>query len=354
MITVTDINTIWRIKPFMALSQSTHVTGVSPRQWLKGDPAWLPKEPSTLAISRISLPPGWASRFAGYSARRIFDVLERNGTDRLFITSPHYLPLARIAAPSMSLHYYCSDDYSQYDGWGGTRIESKETELVALCDRSFFVSRHLVEKAVKCGANPAVLQVSPNATDLDQFGRWSDSNHAAVRKFLGSLKRPVVGVVGAINLRIDFELLNACVELEEVGSLLLVGPISPGFASSSLERLTTHPKCVMTGERPHGEIPAWMEEIDVALIPYSDTPFNLSCSPMRLFDHLAAGKPIVATSACDQIREFDDHLCRGESLEEVLELIRKQCRDPLSPSREPDFLAGISWQNRAKSILDSL
>jgi hypothetical protein len=44
-----------------------------------------------------------------------------------------------------------------------------------------------------------------------------------------------------------------------------------------------------------------MAGIDIAVIPYARSDFNHFCSPMRLWDHLAIGQPILATDACDQV-----------------------------------------------------
>lgn len=355
MIAVTDINAIWRIKPFEALAQLLPVTGLSPRRWFGADPEVLGSASRSLAVLPVSLPPGWASRGENFSARLLLRRLRSLKADSLFVTTPHYLPLARRAAREMAVYYYCSDDYAEYAGWGGQAVEESERELITHCKACFFVSSTLAGKAVRVlGADPSKVHVSPNATDLSVGSEAPPALEGDGEEILGRLVRPVVGVVGALNDRIDFELLLECARLKEVGTLLLVGPSASQIDSASWGALKAHPKCVITGARPHREIAAWMREIDVALIPYADTKLNRACSPMRLFDHLVSGKPIVATSACDQVSDYDTFLSRGADRAGVLDLVRKQCPDPVAVARSPEFLQGLTWNERAKFIASHL
>jgi len=118
------------------------------------------------------------------------------------------------------------------------------------------------------------------------------------------LDGPVFGVVGVFNERIDYGFLEQLAASSEIGSLALVGPIMPGSdESGAIERLRTNPKIHWFGARPHEEIHAWMAGLDIAVIPYARSDFNHFCSPMRLWDHLAIGQPILATKACSQIAD---------------------------------------------------
>ena len=84
----------------------------------------------------------------------------------------------------------------------------------------------------------------------------------------------------------------------------MVGPVASESQKSVSTLMAGSEKVVMIGFRPHGELAAWQQLLDVALIPYRANEFNRFCSPMRLFDHMAAARPIVATSACPQVRAF--------------------------------------------------
>lgn len=351
MLSVADINTLWRIKPFEALSRLCPVTGLSPRRWCGADPECLASAAPSLPIARIGLPPGWASRLATLSAPRILRRIRTLGSQGLFVTSPHYLPLVRLAVREMPVYYYCSDDYSTYEGWGGTALELAEAELIRHCRRSFFVSRVLAEKAIrKLGADPSRVSVSPNATSGEFLKRHRIADHPDISTLLGPLRRPILGVIGAINDRLDFDLLLAAANLREVGTLLLVGPVAEEIRTKTWNTLREHPKCRITGGRPHSEIPVWMQGIDVALIPYAKTPLNHACSPMRLFDHLASGKPIVAGTACDQLREYRDVVSCGDTPEAILNSLRAQCTQPAPPPAEEVHLSGLTWESRAQSI----
>lgn len=355
MLAVADINAIWRIKPFVALSRFLPVAGLSPRRCFAPDPDCLTMSSPGMSILRIGLPPGWASRLAPLVAGSLLRRIRSVGASGLFVTSPHYLSLARLAAKEMPVYYYCSDDYSTYAGWGGEAVEAAETELMTHCRRSFFVSRFLAEKAVHIlGTDPSHVEVSPNATEDEFFQNRQISVDSEMAAILGGCRPPVLGVIGAINERLDFELLLACANQPEVGTLLLVGPVAFGIRSTSWKAVASHPKVILSGARPHREIPAWMRAIDVALIPYAKSPLNRACSPMRLFDHLASGKPIVATSACAQIEEFDEHLSRGGNHSEVLELVRQQCLAPSVRQEEESFLSSLTWRSRAQFIFDRL
>ena len=244
----------------------------------------------------------------------------------IVVTQPQYLPLLKLARDHVPTFYYCSDDYTQYSGWGGESILETESELVRLATHSFFVSSALAQRAIEMyGANPDTVSVSPNATDDSFLTPAPAEQIQALLSQHPQLKRPIVGVVGAINERLDFELLLAAAGLPEVGTLLLIGPVAEDIAYPAWLSLKTHPRCVVVGPKPHAELPRWMQLLDLALIPYRDNPLNVSCSPMRLFDHLASGNPIIASNACQQLGAFRDQVVIFQNSAELLNRVARFC-----------------------------
>ena len=260
---------------------------------------------SALRRLPIMLPPGWASSTAAVSQRFLsLRILLAAGSPRtrvcVVLTSPAYVVLARVLKGKACLIYYCADDYRSYVNWGGSRVAELESELVQICEHSFFVSDALRERAIsEYGLRPERTSTSMNATEtrfLDED--WENSP-------ISTTGGATVGVIGWVNERIDISLLEKICTLEEVRSLILVGPIAPSVQAEA-DKLRKNPKCRIQGLVAHDQLHNWTRQFDIAVIPFSTVPLNHYCSPMRLFDHMASGVPIIATPACDQIKRFDD------------------------------------------------
>jgi len=366
LIAVADINTLWRKRPFEALASLAPVLGLAPRDmrqaWRAGARKTVASEVLQLIECPVTLPPGWATRFTGWTARQLWRkaraVAASHGSELkgLVVTSPHYLELVRRARSSVPTFYYCSDDYSQYEGWGGEAILKQEAELVSSVAHSFFVSRLLAERAIeKYGIHRDNVSVSPNATDDSFLKPVSAERIQALLNQFPRLRRPIVGVVGGINDRLDFELLNQCAALTSVGGVVLVGGVDPACASEALARLQRNPRCVFVGQRPHEELPTWMQMLDVALIPYRDTLLNRACSPMRLYDHLAAGRSIVATNICEQISEFSGLLAVCPDAGSFIARVDNECsghrnRSATDVSAMKEIATSHFWSQRAAGI----
>lgn len=364
MIAIVDINTIWRRRPFEALAHQIPVLGFSPRDFRsKLHCSHIETKRSLTDGFReypIVLPPGWASKFSFLTAWLIWRralLIANLGDSRLeglVVTSPHYLSLSRRASKYVPTFYYCSDDYSQYERWGGDVMIEKEAELVRLAKHSFFVSQKLADRAVKnYGVSADRVSVYPNAADDVFLEQVQSIQMDALLDAHPNLQRPIIGVVGGINSRLDFELLNACVSSPAVGSLVMVGAIDPTCSDSELARLQENPKCVFVGHRPHEELPIWMQVLDVALIAYRDTPLNRACSPMRLFDHLASGRSIVANSVCEQICSFSQWVNIGKDSKEVVRLVENECMRVNTRERNSSLLEVAkdhTWSRRADCL----
>jgi glycosyltransferase involved in cell wall biosynthesis len=309
-----DINTLWRRRPFEALAQATSVLGLAPMDplvaWRKH--RWPLRQISGACDAHFSLLPvlmlpGWASGRATKVLPRLWMKAlawcQARGEkpQGLFVTSPHYLPLVAAACNEVPCYYYCSDDYRSYSGWSGDEMKEKEGALMSQVDHAFFVSQPLAERAVADYGMPnAKVSVSMNATEELFMQPVEAAEIRAIFDTNPRLRRPVAGVIGGVNDRLDFDLLLACAELPELGTLLFVGAVEDS-RSQALRRIRQHPKCLFVGKQPHAELPSWLQLLDVALMPYRHTEFNRLCSPMRLFDHLASGRSIVATDGCPQV-----------------------------------------------------
>ena len=343
MIAQFDVNTIWRRKFGQALQRRKPDTLLfDPRAWHAAGA--LPDEEG---LSPVSLPPGWATRTASLGMPLLMHrakalAAARGGSiDTAIFTSFHYLPFARRLRDRARILYYCSDDYRGYAGWGGDGAIAREAELCRIATLSIFVSAALRDRAVaEYGLDPAACVVAPNASEP----RFIATTQRPPE--LAALPGPVFGTVGMFNDRIDFGFLDRLAKSDEVGSLALVGPMQDcPDPDGAIARLRANPKVHWFGARPHGEIHAWMAGIDIAVIPYAPTQFNHFCSPMRLWDHLAIGQPIIATDACDQIARQTGVLviAPGDALDRAI----CSAKTAAAAGRHPNL---ESWDDRVASI----
>ena len=342
MIAQFDVNTIWCRKFGQALRRRYPDTLLfSPRSFFESE-APTPEQ----GVISVALPRSWWNWTAfvsmpllAHRARAL--AATRGGTiDTAIFTSFNFLPLARKLGGQARIIYYCFDDYRSYAafaGWGREGVIAWESGLCRLASLSVFVSAALRDRAVaEYGLDPAACVVVPNASE-PRFTAETLRPHE-----LADLPGPIFGTVGVFNDRIDFGFLDRLANSAEVGSLALVGPMQDcPDTDGAIARLRDNPKVHWFGARPHDEIHTWMAGIDIAVIPYARTQLNYFCSPMRLWDHLAIGQPIIATDACDQLAWRDGVfvVASGDSLDQSITRAKSAAAGGRRPHLE-------SWDDR--------
>jgi glycosyltransferase involved in cell wall biosynthesis len=364
----------WIRKPFEALAEHARVVAVTPKDpmvWLRtrGNKNQAHRVPvGNFKTSSLLAPFGWASWSASAFQPALWrralasnDLTERD-VQAVFVASPHYFPLVRDVVERVPVYYYAVDSYRDYPGWNALAMAKAERDIVRTASRSFFVSEAMAMRAVEeYGVTPGKTAVSMNATSEEFLDAGRDSpSYDAVAAQLAQLPRPIVVIIGAVSYRLNFGLLTKCADSDHVGTLLFVGP-DVGIAMEPdealrLAALKRHPKCRFVGARPHAELPLWNFLSDIALVPYRRSDLNRFCSPMRLFDHLASGRPVVATDACHQVRRFEELVGIGSTDEEVLQRLADACAStPAGESSAREIVRnGHLWRHRAQAIHEAI
>lgn len=179
--------------------------------------------------------------------------------------------------------------------WTGDEVTMRrEGELLARADAILCVSEPVHERHAAAYADRA--HFVPVACDFERY-------HSAVgvaAPELDGLPRPIAGYCGFVNERVDPELLLAVAASPSVGTVVVAGPASVAFAA----RLAAAAKVVVLGALPAERVPVVMAGFDVALVPYRDTAFNRNSNPVKFYEYLALGLPVVSTDV-PTLRRFD-------------------------------------------------
>ena len=105
---------------------------------------------------------------------------------------------------------------------------------------------------------------------------------------------PVLGYTGTVHPdRVDVSLVESLARRFPAGTIALVGPNL--LAGEDRQRLAACGNVALTGPVPYAHIPDTMRAFDVCITPHRMTAFTESLNPIKLWEYLAAGKPIVAT-----------------------------------------------------------
>jgi teichuronic acid biosynthesis glycosyltransferase TuaH len=112
------------------------------------------------------------------------------------------------------------------------------------------------------------------------------------------LERPLIGYAGRIDGRLDFAALTELADRFSEGSLVLIGPLSSrvkGRDAEDLRKLRSRPNVHFIPTKTRAELPPYLAHLDCSLLPYRPGNWANHGAPMKLWDYLYAGAPIVAS-----------------------------------------------------------
>lgn len=101
-----------------------------------------------------------------------------------------------------------------------------------------------------------------------------------------------LGYIGGIKPKLDFNLLQQIARKRKGWRILLVGPDGTN-SSQEFMQLLEEPNIQWTGSVPRDQVSEYMHTLDVGIMPYKDTQYNKAIFPLKLFEFLAAGKPVI-------------------------------------------------------------
>jgi glycosyltransferase involved in cell wall biosynthesis len=183
--------------------------------------------------------------------------------------------------PRKALVYHCADDYAHVSGFPSS-LPDLEADLCRAADLVITTSDTLCQ--ARRSLNPNTHWI-PNGVDTEHF-----SAPARPASELYGVPRPIVGFIGGLSEWVDVDLLASLARRHPGWSFVLVGPVgidtSPVAACRNVRLL---------GPRPYAQLPAYLAAMDVALIPFKHTAVTYHADPIKAYEYLAAGVPMVAT-----------------------------------------------------------
>jgi glycosyltransferase involved in cell wall biosynthesis len=161
-------------------------------------------------------------------------------------------------------------------------LPSLEADLCARANLVITTSETLCQDRI--GYNPHTYWI-PNGADIGHFARPVEPAPELLR-FPG----PRVGFVGGLSQWVDVPLIAYLAAHRPSWSIVLIGPV--GIDLSALSGL---PNVHVLGPRPYADVPAYLAAMDVGLIPFRAEPVTYHADPIKAYEYLAAGLPVVAT-----------------------------------------------------------
>jgi teichuronic acid biosynthesis glycosyltransferase TuaH len=246
--------------------------------------------------------------------------------------------------------YWAKDDFvagAALFGLNAAMLQRRERQVAAAADLLIAANPAVAAMWRSSGRDPLLI---PFGTDA---AAYLGTDRAPLPPGV-SLRPPVAGFIGRLNARTDLALLEAIAARGR--SLLLVGPKDPGCDQRRFAALQDRPNVHWAGQQPAAALPGYLRLMDVGLVPYTPSRFNLGSFPLKVLEYLAAGRPVAATDL-PALRALDTdliHLTGPASFADQVDHLLTQPRTPQLAARCQAFAAQHTWAQRATDIHHAL
>lgn len=269
----------------------------------------------------------------------------------LWLYPPQSAPLIGQFGEKLSI-YYCIERFpGEQHGLKKQIMTMQENNLLAKADIVFTHSQGLQKLYGPLCKYPIAFVSS--AADVEHF-----QQDRAIHPMMAGIPKPRLAVMGTLDSRIDFDLMTSIARSRQDWHLVLIGKLKNTPAvSSSLLRL---PNVHYLGTQSYEDLPAYLIGADIGLIPYRITEMTSFINPLKAYEYLACGIPVISTqlpelerlSSWVQIIPVNEN--QPGSTQQYIQAIESALQVDSPPLRNERRMAArqYSWDARVAEIME--
>jgi len=272
--------------------------------------------------------------------RGLGEVLEWAGCDRTIslVQHPFWHDMASVV-PNRELVYDCMD---HHEGFGGMEedLAQLEQQLIRDADLTITTSAWLDQSAANQARHRVLIR---NAADYELFAQRPESIY---RDPAG---RRIIGYYGAIADWFDSDLVEGVARRYPECAIVLIG----ADTAKAKSRLGIIPNVSFLGEVPYSKLPYYLHSFDVCLLPFKILPITLATNPVKTYEYLSAGKPVVAVNL-PEMSQFGGMVAVAADQDDFIQAVGQALSAPESVSlirKRKEFAQGQTWTHRAEELI---
>lgn len=241
-------------------------------------------QPGLSVVCPLTLPftqYAWVRSFNLWQTRRaVLKACQSRGLSQhvLVVTAPSHCDVVGRLGESLSI-FYCPDNYALWPGMNVRQVQRMERELTERVDAIVAVSDYLGERLQTSGKPVLVLTQGVNAA---HFARSLPAQNTG---------RFEIVYFGMIDERLDLDLIMELAQRLPQALIRMIGPVV-----INTTRLHALPNVRLEPQMPFAELPAVLTTASLFILPFQLNELSKSCSPLKIKEYLACGRPVIATA----------------------------------------------------------
>jgi len=243
--------------------------------------------------------------------------------------------------------YDCMDELANFR-FAPADIAERERFLLARADVVFTGGYQLYQEKSR---HHDTVHFHGCGVDAAHFGRARLAS-TVVPGAVADLPGPVLGYVGVIDERLDYDLIEALARRFPQASVVMAGPVVK-VDPASLPKL---PNIHWLGQQAYEQLPALVKGFDVCLMPFALNDATRYINPTKTLEYMATGKPVVSTAVADVVRNFTPVVDVARSVDGFLDAVARAVVAPDSALLREGIAraSAASWESTVASMRGQL
>jgi len=251
--------------------------------------------------------------------------------------------------------YDCVDEISNFPYYlkniqHQQSVLKDENSLLSKADLVVTTAQTLYE--AKRHKNPNTHLVH-NVADVEHFST-ALCTETIIPADIACLKGPRIGFIGAVSeYKVNFELIKHISQVHPEWHIVLIGPVGEGDLQTQVTILHGLPNVHLLGHRPYAVLPAYIKGFDVCIIPYNLNEYTAGVFPMKFFEFLGTGKPVVSTKL-PSLQGYEFIAAFADNNQKFVALIESalQNDNDAEKARRIEIAQQNSWDQRIGKIME--
>ncbi len=257
-----------------------------------------------------------------------------------WVVTPFQLELIKKFPGKFSV-YHCHDGYAYYPDANSHVILRRENELKKTVDLIFYASKFLFEKGGYANKSHYI------GHGFDPI--FLNYNHYTIPEDMRIIPKPIIGFHGIFSFHSDEQLLEFLIKEHPDISFVFVGPVYLEEAKI----LSEYDNYFFLGQKKLEELPGYLNCFDLSILPYKKIPMTNACSPLKLYEYLACGLPILSVDI-PGVHVHKDYIYIAENKEEFSSLIPELLSRKHDYNRQKDYAKQHLWPKKVDLMIKTI